>query len=154
MTPGGRPARGARGLRGNAILEFAIGAGVLLTAFGGTFRFGYTFIQYNRLQIAVSQGARYASLVPYDSPNATPSDAFQSAVRNMVLYGSPTAVGSPVLNGLSPENITLTVTFANGIPTAVSVAVNAFTIDSLFGKATLNNKPKVTYPYQGIWTPI
>ena len=80
-----------RNRKGSVMVEFAIGVGVMLAAFTGTFQFGYTFLQYNNLQNAVARGARYASLVPYDSPNATPSAAFKTAVQNMVLYGKPTA---------------------------------------------------------------
>ena len=91
----------ARDRRGNAILEFAIGSGILVAVFTGTFQFGFTFLQYNNLQNAVARGARYASLVPYDSPTTVPSAAFQTAVQNMVLYGSPTAGTTPVLAGLT-----------------------------------------------------
>jgi Flp pilus assembly protein TadG len=70
---------------GSAVLEFAVGSGVLLAALTGTFRFGYSFLQYNRLTNAVIQGARYASIVPYDSASFMPSAAFLSSVpRDLV----------------------------------------------------------------------
>jgi Flp pilus assembly protein TadG len=144
----------ARNRDGNAMLEFAIGAGVLVAAFTGTFQFGYTFLQYNNLENAVARGARYASLVPYDSATTTPSAAFQTAVKNMVLYGSPTAGTSPVLTGLTTGNVSLTVTFANGVPSAMTVSINGYTINSIFTTTNLTNKPQVTYAYQGIWAPI
>jgi len=143
-----------RNRKGSIMVEFAIGAGVLLAAFTGTFQFGYTFLQYNNLQNAVARGARYASLVPYDSPNTTPSAAFNTAVQNMVLYGTPTAGATPVLPGLGTGNVSLTVTFTNGIPTLMTVAITGYTIDSIFAKSALNNKPQVAYAYQGIWSPI
>ena len=43
-----RKLRGNR--KGTAIVEFALGSGVLLAVFAGTFEFGYTFLQYNQLQ--------------------------------------------------------------------------------------------------------
>ena len=73
---------------GTAMLEFTIGAGVLVAVFTGTFQFGYTFLQYNNLENAVARGARYASLVPYDSATTNPSSAFQTAVQNMVCSAS------------------------------------------------------------------
>ena len=144
----------ARNRDGNAMLEFAIGSGVLVMAFVGTFQFGYTFLQYNNLQNAVARGARYASLVPYDSTTTSPSAGFSSAVKNMVLYGSPTAGTSPVLPGLTTTNVNLTVTFTNGVPSAMNVSISGYTINSIFATSTLTNKPQITYAYQGIWTPV
>lgn len=140
--------------KGNVMLEFALGSAVLIAALSGTFEFGYTFLQYNNLINAVSRGARYASLVPYDSATSTPSEGFTTAVKNMVLYGTPAAGTSPVLPGLTPEHVNLTVTFTDGIPGAMTVSISGYTVDSVFGAITLANKPRVTYAYQGIWTPI
>src|SRR6185369_13033400 len=111
---------------GNALIEFALGSGILVMAFVGTFQFGYTFLQYNNLENAVARGARYASLVPYDSPTTAPSAAFQTAVQNMVLYGNPTAGGAAVLSGLTAGNVILTVTFTNQVPSAMTVWINGY----------------------------
>jgi Flp pilus assembly protein TadG len=149
-----RAAKLARDRAGNIMVEFALGSGILVMAFVGTFQFGYTFLQYNNLENAVARGARYASLIPYDSISTIPSGAFSSAVKNMVLYGSSTAGTSPALPGLTTTNVNLTVTFTNGVPSAMTVSVSGYSIDSIFATSTLTNKPKVTYAYQGIWTPI
>jgi Flp pilus assembly protein TadG len=143
-----------RNRRGMAIVEFALGSGVLLAAFSGTFEIGYSLIQYNKLETAVAQGARYASIVPYDSATATPSAAFSSAVKNMVLYGSPAMGSLPALSGLSAGNVNLTVTFANGVPSSIQVSISGYTINALFRTYTLTGKPQVTYPYQGVWAPV
>ena len=150
----GRAAKLARDRAGNIMVEFALGSGLLVMAFVGTFQFGYTFLQYNNLENAVARGARYASLIPYDSTTTTPSGTFSSAVKNMVLYGSSTAGASPALPGLTTANVNLTVTFANGVPSAMTISVSGYTINSIFATAALTNKPKITYTYQGIWTPI
>jgi len=149
-----RALRFARNQDGNAMLEFAIGSGILVMAFVGTFQFGYTFVLYNNLENAVSRGARYASLLPYDSTSTTPSVGFSSAVKNMVLYGTPTPGTSPVLPGLVATNVNLTVTFTNGVPSAMRVSISGYSINSVFANSTLTNKPQVTYAYQGIWTPV
>ena len=150
----GRNRSGMRNARGVAIVEFAVGSGVLIATFSGTFGVGYSLIQYNKLEMAVTQGARYASIVPYDSATATPSAAFSSAVKNMVLYGSPAAGNSPVLSDLSAWNVNLTVTFANGVPSSVRVSIGGYTINALFATYTLTGKPQATYPYQGVWAPV
>jgi Flp pilus assembly protein TadG len=144
----------ARDRAGNIMIEFALGSGILVMAFVGTFQFGYTFLQYNSLENAVARGARYASLIPYDSTTTTPSAAFSSAVKNMVLYGSSTAGTSPVLPGLANTNVNLTVTFKNGVPSAMTVSISGYTISSVVATTTLTQKPKITYAYQGIWNPV
>src|SRR6185369_3412815 len=98
---------------GNIMIEFALGSGILVMAFVGTFQFGYTFLQYNNLENAVARGARYASLIPYDSTSTFPTSTFSTAVKNMVVYGTPTAGTSPALPGLTTTNVNLTVTFTN-----------------------------------------
>ena len=142
-----------RSRSGIAVIEFMLGSGVLLATFFGTFEIGYALIQYDRLQTAVAQGARYASLVAYDSANSTPSSGFQSAVKNMVLYGSPGTGTTPVVTGLTSSNVTLTVTFANGIPSSMQVTITGYTINALFGAYTLTGKPRAVFPYQGLWAP-
>jgi Flp pilus assembly protein TadG len=144
----------SRDRQGTALVEFAIGSAVMVALFTGTFQFGYTFLQYNNLENAVARGARYASVATYDSATSTPSSAFQTAVQNMVLYGSPTAGTSPVLPGLATSNVTLNVTFTNGVPTAMTVAITGYTVNAVFTTFTLNSKPQVTCPYLGIWSPI
>ncbi len=154
LPTGSRRRRLSHKRDGTAVVEFALGSGVLLAVFAGTFGCGYTFIQYNKLETAVAQGARYASIVPYDSPSETPSAALLAAVRNMVLYGSPTQGNTPVLTGLEAGNITLAVTFANGVPVSVEVSITNYTINALFWNPTLTGKPRVRYPYQGVWAPV
>jgi Flp pilus assembly protein TadG len=157
-------ARLARNRDGNILIEFALGSGVLVAAFVGTFQFGYTFLQYNNLENAVVRGARYASLIGYDSSTDTPSSSFQTAVQNMVLYGSPTAGTTPVVPGLAASNVSVSAcgiqticpgyASAVGVPQEVTVSITGFGIDSIFTTITLTNKPRVTFAYQGIWEPI
>jgi len=148
--------RRLRRRNGNVMIEFAIGSGLLLAAFTGTFQFGYTFLQYNNLQNAVARGARYASLVPYDSLTSAASTAFTTKVKNMVLYGSTTAGTTPVLPGLTAANINVVPFFdpTLKIPTRMTVSITGYTINSIFSSSTLTNKPQVTYTYQGVWSPI
>ena len=152
--------RRRRAQGGNVMLEFAIGAGVLVAVFTGTFQFGYNFYRYNTLATAVSNGARYASLKPYDSTTTTPSDAFLAAVQNMVVYGDPTGTATtPVSPGLTTANVKLTVTFSSstpgkGVPTFVTVSLSNYTLNAVFVQTTYNTKPQVTYAYQGVYSPF
>jgi len=147
--------RRLRRRNGNVMIEFALGSGIMLAAFTGTFRFGYTFLQYNNLQNAVARGARFASLAPYDSLTSTPSTAFRTKVENMVLYGSTTAGTTPVLPGLTAANVNVVPVFGPlNIPTKMTVSITGYTINSIFASSTLTNKPQVMYAYQGIWSPL
>jgi Flp pilus assembly protein TadG len=139
---------------GSAVLEFAIGSGVLAAVFTGTFQFGYTFYRYNTLENAVNTGARYASLRPYDSSTSTPAADFQTAVQNVTVYGSPVGGTVPVAPGMTTSNVQLTVTFVNGVPGAMTVSIVGYTIDSVFQQTVLTNKPKASYPYLGIYSPF
>lgn len=147
------PLARTRGTAGNAILEFAIGSGIMIAAFSGTFQFGYTFYRYNTLQNAVNNGARYASLLPYDSITTTPSNAFKTAVQNSVVFGNPTGGTAPVAPGLATGHVTLAVVFVNGVPGTITVGINGYSINSVFANTTLTNKPTVTYQYQGFYSP-
>ncbi len=148
-----RLSRLRRDRKGNAMIEFVLGSGILVTAFTATFQFGYIFYRYNTLENAVSTGARWASLAAYDSPTATPSTAFRTSVKNMVVYGTPTAGTSPVLPGLTTDNVMLSVSFTSGVPGVMKVYITGYTIDGIFGSMNCTNKPVVLYYYQGIWAP-
>ena len=142
---------GSRG--GNAMVEFAIGAGILTSVFTGTFSYGYTFYRYNTLLGAVSAGARYASMRPYDSTTTTPKVSFRDAVRNVVVYGNPSGGSSPVVPGLTTSNVTLEVGFNDGVPSTMTVYVTGYSFSTIFGTTTLTNKPRVRYAYQGLYSP-
>jgi Flp pilus assembly protein TadG len=135
------------------MLEFALGASVMIAAFAGTFRFGYTFYQYNALKNAVNAGARYASLRVYDSRTSTPSEPFRLAVANMVVYGAPSQGAAPVAPGLTTANVSVQPVFTNGVPTRIKVSIVNYRLDAVLGTSTLNGKPSATYPYEGIYSP-
>jgi len=139
---------------GSAMIEFALGATMLIYVFTGTFQWGYTFFVYNNVQTAVNNGAKYAALKAYDLSTATPSTCFKTAVQNMVAYGDPTGnTTNSVAPGLTPAKVTLTVTFANNIPSQMTVGISTYTINAVVGSTTVNNKPQMTYPYIGRYAP-
>ena len=135
------------------MIEFALSFSLLFAVFGGVFQFGYAFYVYNSLESAVRSGVRYASLRTYDSATATPSAAFLTAVRNMVVYGNPAGGGQSVALGLTPAQVTLTVTMAKNVPAVVAVGISGYKIDGVVRSFTLTSKPKATFPFMGRFAP-
>lgn len=146
---------------GSAMIEFALGSGILVTVFTSAFQYGYIFYQYNALENAVANAAHYAALRPYNTQCSTPSDAYNNAVKNMVVYGDPTGTNTTsVIPNLATTNVTVTITPTQTTcptiawaPSTVNVKITNFTINAVFGSYTANNKPSVTYAYQGIFSP-
>jgi Flp pilus assembly protein TadG len=141
-----------RSQSGNAMIEFAIAAGMLVAVFTGIFEFGYAFYLYNNLVAAVDNGARYAAYRTYDSDTTTPTSSFSTAVKNMVVYGQPTAGTKAVVPGLAATNVVLTPIFTNSVPTGMRVNVSGYSLNAVFKTFTLN-KPVATYPYMGVYAP-
>jgi Flp pilus assembly protein TadG len=143
---------------GNVFVEFALSATLLVFLFLGTFQFGYTFYLYNALTNAVRSGARYASMakISNNGNGAVPAN-YQTAIRNVVVYGSPTVPVNaiPVVPGLSPSDVGVIVTWdSKFVPQTVTVRVNSFQIDALVRKFSINNKPSLQFPYMGQYCPI
>ena len=154
---GGCPHKARDRQSGNVIIEFAIGSSILIFVLTGTFQFGYTFYQYNLLKNAVNNGASYAALRTYDSNSSTPSSAFTTAVKNMVVYANPAGGTSPVTRGLATSNVNLAVgwstTGSGGTPISMTVSINNYTIAAAVSSTALTNKPSATYQYTGIYAP-
>jgi Flp pilus assembly protein TadG len=150
-----RPLIRKAGQRGSVFIEFALSFLVLFAIFTGAFEFGYVFYAYNTLENAVREGARYASMKPYDSASSTPATDFNTAVQNMVVYGNPSPANgaTPILNGLSTSNVSLTVVANGGAPSQMTVSISNFSINAVFGAVVLNGNPSVSFPYLGIPTP-
>lgn len=144
--------RRRRSQSGSSLIEFAVGWFVIVASFTGIFEFGYSFYVYNNLQTAVNNGAKYAALRAYEPTDGTPEACFKTAVQDMVAYGDPTGTNkTPIAPGLAPGNVSVTVTFANGVPSQMTVAISSYTIDSGVAKIALANKPQITYPFLGRW---
>jgi Flp pilus assembly protein TadG len=141
---------------GSVLVEFTFAVTVLTPLFLGGWAFGYTFYQYAQLQNAVRSGARYAAARTYDSQTATASAAFLTAVQNVTVYGDPnanTSTATPVVTGLTPSNVNLTVAMSNGVPSTMTVSIINFQVQSYPSQVTLNGKPYVWFPYIGTYGP-
>jgi Flp pilus assembly protein TadG len=161
--------------RGNAMVEFAAAAGILIPLFVGTFQFGYTFYVYNLLSTQMRAGARYASMLTYKGSDGTsPDSTFKTAVKNMVLYGNPNpANGAKAMEpGLKTSQIDVEIKGSDGVtdasatvqPVIVYVRLGtvtaggctsdcSYTLDAVITKFALSGKPIATFPYVGRWAP-
>ena len=99
--------------RGATLVEFAIGATVLLTAIFAVLEFGRALWTHNALSDAARRGARYAIHQPASDPpgilisgtNVGPS---AEAIKNVAVYGDPLGGTIPMVNNLTPDNIYVT----------------------------------------------
>jgi Flp pilus assembly protein TadG len=85
--------------RGSTLVEFAIGVTVFLTVMFSVIEFGRALWVHNALADAARRGARYAVV------NTAASSA---AVKNIVVYGDAAGGATPLVNNLSPANVTVT----------------------------------------------
>lgn len=96
--------------RGVATIEFAISAPVLLLLMLATAEVGRMLVQYNTLNKAVRDGARYA--VREAASGSTGTVAITTAVRNntrnLVVTGNMAGTGAPLLRGLIVDNVAVT----------------------------------------------
>ncbi len=142
----------ARKKRGSAVVEFAMSFAVLFPLMTGLLEFGHAFFIYIQLGNAVREGARYASLITYDSATTDISTAYGNAVQNMVVYGDPAGGTSSLIPNLTTEHVSVAVTFANNVPSSVTVSVRNYGIQTFF-KTLVLQRPACTFPYVGRYAP-
>jgi Flp pilus assembly protein TadG len=101
---------GSHTVRGIATIEFAICAPVLLLLMLSTAEVGRILYQYNTLSKAVRDGARYAvvnaSVGTTRIVNITTTTRDQT--RNLVVTGNTAGTGTPLLPGLTVNNVAVT----------------------------------------------
>jgi Flp pilus assembly protein TadG len=139
--------------RGTAVVEFSLCLPLLLGMALGFLQFGYAYYVYGELEHAIRAAGRYAAQRNYGSLTTTPDSAYLTAVRNVAVYANPAGGTQPVAPGLSTANVSVTVTFSNGVPSVVNVAINGYSLPRIIGSISLTNKPVVQFPYVGIFAP-
>lgn len=142
--------------RGNAIVEFALSGGLLITMALGTYQFGYGLYVYDTLQSAVRNGARYASKRSYKSSSNACVDKIVTSIRNMTVYGDPTpeAGADAVVRGLTTSKVSVSYTKdANGVPYEVTVTISNFDIETVLNTFHFNEQPYTKLPYLGRYAP-
>ncbi|HEY3041206.1 MAG TPA: TadE/TadG family type IV pilus assembly protein [Pyrinomonadaceae bacterium] len=94
--------------RGVATVEFALTATfffmmILVTVIGG-----HLFWMHNSLVEATRRGARYAANQAKPlTQSCINTSTTVNPVKNVVLYGTPTAGTTPIIPGLQPSNVTV-----------------------------------------------
>lgn len=87
--------------RGATLVEFAIGAAIFLTAIFAVLEFGRLLWMHNALTDATRRAAHYAM-------TQGTSDVSQAAIKNVVVYGNPAGIGTPLASNLSTDNVIVT----------------------------------------------
>ncbi len=132
--------------RGAAIVEFALTASVFLMMIVAIISGGHLFFTHNAMVESTRRGARYAAT--QCKPNlagCVGSDTSLERVKNVVLYGTPTAGTSPLVSNLTPANIT--VEYSNDFGVAqgtVSVKIVTYTYTFAIAALLINMPPYQT----------
>ena len=87
--------------RGAALLEFAIGATLFLSAVFGVLEVGRLLWVHNSLVDATRRAARYAV-------NQGMSSQAQTEAKNMAVYGDAGGTGQPLVPDLAPAQVKIT----------------------------------------------
>jgi Flp pilus assembly protein TadG len=89
------------GERGAALLEFAIGSTIFVTAMFGVLEVGRMLWVHNSLVDATRRAARYAV-------NQGMSTGAQNGARNMAVYGNAAGAGQPLVQNLTAAQVKIT----------------------------------------------
>jgi Flp pilus assembly protein TadG len=133
--------------RGNAMLELALGFSILWMLFSGVYQVGYAFYVYNVLMMSVTDAAELGSKLDYDTGSP---DSFNTALKNMVVYGDTTVGTKTLVPSLTTSNVNVNVSLDSaGMPRDVTVTITGYNINALFTTYSLTNKPRATTMYIG-----
>lgn len=128
--------------RGAAVVEFALTAAFFLMMIVAIISGGHLFFTHNAMVESTRRGARYAAT--QCKPNlagCVGSATSLERVKNVVLYGTPTAGTSPLVSNLTPANITVEYSSDFGVAQGtVSVKIVTYTYTFAVA-ATLINMP-------------
>ena len=114
--------------QGVQLLELAIVIPILLLLFAGVAEFGRYFYEYNTLAKASRPGAHYLA-----SNSVASATNYETVAKNIVVYGNAAGTGSPILDGLSPSNVTVTYQGGtSGVPDTVTVSISGFEHEPIF----------------------
>ena len=143
---------------GVQLVEIAIVLPLLLMMFGAVAEFGRYFYEYTTLAKAARVGGRFMAAKTLTSASTN----WQLATKKLVVYGNTDGTGSPVLPGLTIDNVELvfqggTYSSGSGVPATVTVRIinykhkPVFDLGKLIKSKTLSLavdvKPSITMRY-------
>ena len=148
----------AREERGAQLVELAIVLPIFLMMFGAAAEFGRYFYEYTTLDKAARAGSRYLATA------AVNTDEDRRA-KNIVVYGNPDGTGTPIVKGLTPDNVFITRAGQVAVlPETVTVQILNYKYTPIFDLGKLIKvqslslnvevKPSVTMRYLLTQTPI
>ena len=106
--------------RGLTIVEAAITLPFLLFVMLAATEFTNAFVQHMSLTKAVRDGARWAAEETNDNTGFNLDGDLKDEVRNIVVYGNRTGAGTPGINGLTVNDVTVTDVGGNNIEVSVN----------------------------------
>ena len=97
--------------RGLAMVEFAIVLPAILLIMFGVTEMGNAILRYNSLTKAVQDGARHASAYALlgTSGSVLIDAQLEAEIRNLVVFGNIAGSGTPLLDGLTPSQVEISV---------------------------------------------
>ena len=121
--------------RGLVLVEMVLITPLMLLMMLATAEVTRAFVDHNTLTKATRNGVRYVAENAFQGTTGIVfiSTQLRSEAKNLVVYGNTLGVGSPVLPGLTPADITITDLGGDNIQISVS-----FTITGMLGPVVPN----------------
>ena len=131
---------------GVATIEFAMTASFFLMMIVAIVAGSHFFFTHNALVESTRRGARYAALQAKPSTGACANNSTTvDPVKNMVLYGTPTAGTTTLVAGLQASNVTVCYSSDYGVGQGtVSVKIENYSYNFAIGNVTLTMPPYQT----------
>lgn len=147
MSLGGSGVADPRGQRGLAMVEFTIGAPLLLLLLLGIGEFGRLLSQYNQLLQGSRDAARYVSSHAFNATlgQIQLTTALQTTAKNLLVYNAPTAGATPIVPGLDVSQVQVTQVGSEHIQVSVTYSfrpvVGNVLLPGFFGQGIALNLP-------------
>ena len=131
--------------QGVQLVEIAIVVPILLMLFAATAEFGRYFYEYTTMAKAARVGARFMISKSVDST----STDWVAATKKLVVYGNTAGSGTPVLPGLTVNNVDVkfaggTYSNGNGVPATVTVTFINYKHKPVFDLGKITNIKKLS----------